>query len=485
MAKNIFRRDELENILDSVIGKTLGEVDTKKVFNMTLEKPKITGIAGKVMEESVLGYKSDNKQEADLIVDGIETEFKTTGLKRTKKGKFSLEAKEPMSITAVSPTQIINEEFYNSKFWEKISHTLFVYYLYDSEKTVKASEYSNFTIQGYHFHEFNDTDTKILMNDWLVVRDFIKDLHLNYENPDKYYPNISKLRERMMYMDTAPKWPNPPRFRLKRCVLNTIVQQHFGESFEPLKSSNNFLSYFELDKKLKAITEKYKGMTIAEIAKSLSIPLNNPNKAITEHILAKMFGASNNKLRKIDTFAKMGILPKTMIQTMSGGRTEDTKFDTIDFSEWTNPNISFEESSVYNFFSEQTILFIIFKETDNQCPLEKVVFEGFKRIQFDDEFIHEKVKPTWDRVRQLIWRNELTVSKVRDRNGKIIMTPKTNLPKEETNFPKSKEYDIFLRGTGTDATSKTLTLNGYKMLPQQFWIKGKLLVELLKEKPFI
>lgn len=79
--KNIFRRDELENILDSVIGKTLGEVDTKKVFDLTLEKPKITGIAGKVMEESVLGYKSDNKQEADLIVDGIETELKTTGLK--------------------------------------------------------------------------------------------------------------------------------------------------------------------------------------------------------------------------------------------------------------------------------------------------------------------------------------------------------------------------------------------------------------------
>ncbi len=104
MAKNIFRRDELENILDSVIGKTLGEVDTKKVFNMTLEKPKITGIAGKVMEESVLGYKSDNKQEADLIVDGIETEFKTTGLKRTKKGKFSLEAKEPEYYCSFSNT---------------------------------------------------------------------------------------------------------------------------------------------------------------------------------------------------------------------------------------------------------------------------------------------------------------------------------------------------------------------------------------------
>lgn len=266
-----------------------------------------------------------------------------------------------MSITAVSPTQIINEEFYKSKFWEKISHTLFVYYLYDSEQTVTASEYSNFTIQGYHFHEFNDTDTKILMNDWLIVRDFIKDLHLNCENPDKYYPNISKLREKMMYMDTAPKWPNPPRFRLKRCVVNTIVQQHFGESFEPLTSSNNFLSYFVLDKKLKGITEKYKGMTIAEIAKLLSIPLNSQNKAITEHIteriLAKMFGASNDKLRKVDTFAKMGSLPKTMVQTMSGGRTEDTKYDKIDFSEWINPDISFEESSIYNFFLNKLYYF--------------------------------------------------------------------------------------------------------------------------------
>lgn len=113
------------------------------------------------------------------------------------------------------------------------------------------------------------------------------------------------------------------------------------------------------------------------------------------------------------------------------------------------------------------------------------MFEGFKRIQFDDEFIYEKVKPTWDRVRELIWSNKLTVSKVIDKNGNRRMTPKTKIPMEKTNFPKSKEYDIFLRGTGDDATSKALTLNGYKMYPQQFWIKGTLLVKLLEEKPFI
>lgn len=56
-----------------------------------------------------------------------------------------------------------------------------VYYLYDSDKTVPASEYANFTIQGYQFHTFSETDVKILKNDWTIVRDFIK----NFKKPWK------------------------------------------------------------------------------------------------------------------------------------------------------------------------------------------------------------------------------------------------------------------------------------------------------------
>lgn len=488
MANHIYTKKHLEDLLEPTIGKTLGEVDTKYVFNRTKTNPKITGIAGDVVEQSILGYPPDTKQSADLLVDGVATELKTTGLKRTKNGHYHFEAKEPMSITAVSPNQIINEEFLTSKFWDKVDHTLFVYYLYDSLATVPAADYANFYIQGYQFHDFDEDDKTVLKNDWTIVRDFIK--NVDPDKKDEEYPKISKLRNQLMYLDTAPKWPHHPRFRLKRSVVTTIVQQHFGEKFEPLSAGKDFSSYAELDTQLHELTTKYAGKTVTEIANSLGVPIvrnskGKVSKSIVEKIVTRMFGAGTDKLREIDIFAKLGIIPKTIIHTKKGGRTEDTKFDTIDFKEWTDKTIKFEDSTIYNFFAEQTILAIIFQETGPKTPLENTIFRGFKRLQFDDAFLNEVVKPVWDRVRELIWNDDLKVSIMKDKNGNIQMTPTTGLPKEETNFPKASESAIFLRGTSVNATKKPLVLNGQRMYNQQFWLKGLTIVDMLRSIPFI
>ncbi len=490
MPEHIFTRSELINIFDNVVGRTLGEIDKNNVFDKTISKPKITGIAGDVIEQSVLGYPADNKQEADLIVDGVDIELKTTGLKSAKKDGHALEAKEPMSITAVSPDKIVQEEFYNSNLWHKMEHMLLVYYLYDSDKTVLASEYAKFPIQGYQFHEFNEDDTKILLNDWKVVRDFIRKAKEEHEDPTVEYPKISKLRNQMLYMDTAPKYPNPPRFRLRRQVVSTIAQQHLGKDFQPLYGKNKFSSYAELDKILQEFTSKYKDKSIKQIADELKLDLirndkGKVSKAITEKILTSAFGVKSGKLREIDTFAKIGTIPKTLTLTVKGGRTEDTKFDTIDFSEWADEDLEFENSSLYDFFANQTLLFSIFEEAYNNSPLEENIFKGFKRVNFDDEFIDTFVKPTWERVRYLLFNNKFKVEPVIDKNGKPIINKKAGTVKEATNFPKSKDFAIFLRGTSTDSTRKTLYLTGYWLYQQQFWIKGSVLVELLSKVDYI
>lgn len=42
------------------------------------------------------------------------------------------------------------------------------------------------------------------------------------------------------------------------------------------------------------------------------------------------------------------------------------------------------------------------------------------------------------------------------------------------NFPKSSEYKVFFRGGADVSTEKTRTesVNGIRMLPQFFWLKG-------------
>ncbi len=51
-----FSKIQLIDILDACLNKTLGEVDVNCVFKKTETNPKITGIAGIVIEQSILGY---------------------------------------------------------------------------------------------------------------------------------------------------------------------------------------------------------------------------------------------------------------------------------------------------------------------------------------------------------------------------------------------------------------------------------------------
>lgn len=496
---HFFRREELIKRLDGCLGKTLGEVDKNRVFDKTKIHPKITGIAGDVIEQSVLEYPADNKQEPDLNIEGVKTELKTTGIKMAAKNKKRYEAKEPMSITAVSPDKIVSEEFKDSKFWHKLEHLLFVYYLYDSNKTVKAADYANFLIKGYHFYEFNDSDQEILQNDWMLVRDFLRDVQKCYPDPQSQYSRLSsELRKQLMYIDTAPKWPNSPRFRLKRTVVTRIVQEHFGHKLEQLPGK--YTSYQSIDEKCMSLQKKYARKSILELGKLYNIEGNLKQKAIGEKITVKMFDGKAKKMGKIALFNEIGLIGKTVRLTTAGLRTEDMKLFPIDFEEIMNKEISFEESSFREYFANHQLLCIIFEEPDKKLMkkleeeldkeeaekaiLDQTYFVGFKRLAFDDEFIEQHVKSIWDRIRYLIEHKELkdivefdakTGKAKRNKKGHVISAP---------NFPKASEGLVFVRGTGKNSDYKNKEINGIKMYSQSIWIKGSYIASRLSEIEF-
>ena len=126
-----YSKEHVYNLLEGVIGKTLGEVDKSHQFARTEKIEKITGIAGDVIEQSVFGYERDSRQECDIEIDGVLTELKTTGVRIPKsellkvKGKTGdaynifLRAKEGISITGVTFEPTIQTDFLTSHFWEK------------------------------------------------------------------------------------------------------------------------------------------------------------------------------------------------------------------------------------------------------------------------------------------------------------------------------------------------------------------------------
>lgn len=471
-----YTRKQVEELLEQCLNKTLGEIDKNHVFDRTKTNPKITGIAGDVIEQSVFGYDANSAPNPDLDIDGVKTELKTTGIRLSKKNKNEYEAKEPMSITAVSPETIIDEEFSNSHFWQKLAHLLLVYYLYSSNKTVPAADYANFFVKGYQFLEFSEDDRKILKQDWLIVRNFIRSL----QKDKSKYPEISHLRDKLLFIDTAPKWPNPPRFRLKRTVVSNIVQKHFNGSLEQLPKSYD--TYAEIDSKCHEITLKYKNKTVSELMSEFSIE-GKIDKAIGERIVVNMFGGKSKKMEDIDLFNKIGLIGKTIVVTEKGNRTEDMKLFRINFDEISNIDEKFSDSVFCDYFSENQFLCIIFEEHDSK-NFGKNTFLGFKRLSFSDEFIELNVKSTWEKIRELVIYKELRNVPALDKNGNPKIN-KTGIVQTAPNFPKSSESVIFVRGDSSDSTKKPENVNGIKMYRQYIWVKGSYIANFLLSKNYL
>ena len=475
--KHNFTKAELVSILDACIEKTLGDVDKNHVFNKTITSPKITGIAGDVIEQSVLGYPADPSSEPDLIVDGEKVELKTTGIRISKNNGASFEAKEPMSITAVSPERITDEQFYDSKFWHKLEKMLIVYYLYTATHVVPAAEYANFPIKGYDFHKFSKVDEDALKKDWEIVRDFIKQIKDENDIPEDQYPRLSyELRDRLLMIDTAPKWPHRPRFRLKRSVVTTMVQEFFGKTFERLPE--NYSTYNEIDKKCRRLEKEYSGKTIQDIASLFGITNDLNGKSIGEQITINMFGGKSTKMNKIELFSKIGLIGKTIVVTDKGSRTEDMKLFSIDFNELSQPNMRFRDSSFYEFFANHQMLCIQFEEPSLEAPLSQNKFVRFKRIQFSEEFIEKNVRPVWLKIRRLILSGRLKDVVIYDKDN-VPIKNKNGVIRSAPNFPKSSDGIVFVRGSSKDSSVKTEEINGIKMYKQFIWIKGSYIAEEL------
>jgi len=477
-----YRKQELITIFNSVIDKTLGEVDVNHVFDKTITHPKITGIAGDVIEQSVLGYPADNSQKPDLVVDDVNTELKVTGLKiKNENKKEYFVAKEPMSITAVSPKAIVHECFPESAFYHKIAHMLIVYYLYDSKTTVLAADYARFPIKDYDFHDFSEDEMHGLERDWQIVRNFIADIQADYDVPEEQYPRISsELRPKLTYIDTAPKWPHSPRFRLKRAFVTTLVREHFGDRLSALPE--HYASIDDIDSKLDAIRQMHYNERMDEACQSLGIPItSSPAKQLAQQVVVRWFGGNAKRFQDVEIFAKMGLTPKTITLSSKGGRTEDMKLFDVDFEEWSDPDIAFEDSTLYDYFANRQFLFIILQEPSSDASLYENRFKGFIRYNFTDEQIEHHVRPVWDEVRRLIFTNTLTDVVKTDKHGRPMTNKKGNII-SAPNFPKSKDYDIFLRGSGTDSDDKPVTVNGISMYRQQVWMKGKWIVDVVKDR---
>ena len=516
--EHVFTKACLIHLLDGILGRTLGEIDDLDILSRAEEYDLQKGIAGTIIEQCVLRYPPDRLQRPDLIVvDGDErtpTELKTTGMRTSDIGGRHFVAKEPMSITAVGVYDIAEQTFCESHFWKKVQHLLIVYYHYLAESPVSAAQYAPFPIKGYEFHEFSNDDIETLRRDWNLVKDLCREIVLNHPGQrdsawreavkQEYIARHGALRQVLSYVELVPRFP--PRFRLKKPLVNAIVANHFGEELEQLPGRYTTVS--DIDRRCREFQNEYAGRSIGELAQAFGVPTRTTdgreNKGIAEQIIVRMFGGESKKLNRIELFQKFGLIAKTVTITPSGGKTEDMKLYHIDFDEMkkeiyfdedgSTRNFEFEDSELYEYFAGNEFLCILFEEPNREYsrvpstgrrqavphPLAMNRFLGFRRLVFSDEFINTTVRSCWEDTRRKIRDQTLVDVIQRRRDGTTIFLNNGEVS-SAPNFIKSSQNDVFIRGGGADSSSasKTECVNGIRMLPQFIWLKGDAIVEEL------
>lgn len=519
MPEHIYSKEDLVNRFDNILNVTLEKIDNKGFFERIRAYSLQKGVAGSLIEQCVLEYDPDSKQEPDLIVidEGkrIKTELKTTGMVVKERPTNHFEAKEPMSITAVGVYDIANQDFEHSHFWKKLEHMLIVYYHYLSDKPVEAYDYRLFPVKGYEFHEFDEIEIKGLKQDWESVHSFIKGIvekHSGEKDNEwkeavkqEYIDTHGQLRRLLSYIDLAPKFP--PRFRLKKTVVSAIISKHFGQSLEQLPGK--YASISDIDKKCGELTKLYQGKRIEDLAKQYGMSVvsesGSSRKGIAEAIVVAMFGGESKKLNQIELFHKFGIVGKTIAMTVSGGRTEDMKLFHINFDDIIKTEITdeengeirqfeFEDSEFYSYFVNNELLCIIFQEAElesvddkgKEYSLISNEFKGFKRLNFTDDFIYNIVRKLWEDTRKKVLNKTLIDVVNVSSNGQPIVNNSGDIS-SAPNFLKSKENDVFIRGSGADSSlkNKTECVNGIKMLPQYVWIKGTTVIQELEKIEYL
>ena len=403
-----------------------------------------------------------------------------------------------MTITGVSLNKIGEEDFYSSAFWGKVENLFLVYYYYDSLITVPSWDYANFEIRGYQFLNLSKEDEELVKNDWTLIRDFIIEAQKT-EKPEDFYPLLSSnLRKKLLVLDTAPKYPNSPRFRFKRNFLSGIVGDHFSNCLyqEKLTKSEmlilkeessayssdkdinrKYYSISELEKVLEDLESEYEGYSLKDLLHKFNIASNAKNR--TEQMIVKMFGGESKKINDIPLFKKTGVQAKTVRLHRTGNPVEATKLFPVDFEEMKDENLLFEDSELYRYFNDDKIVFIVFQNINGPKEKKVELFKGFVIYSFEQGFIDNELNNLWSHTRSLI-QNNLLIDEIEvDKKGDPIIND-TGVARSAPNFIKAKESSVFIRGTGRDSTQKNQVINGVKMYQQNVWLKQSFVRKIVR-----
>lgn len=475
---------DIERYAKGLIGKTFQEVlnDSKfledAITNSKIDysNPNQKGKLGNLLEEKYFCYKANSDQEPDFPKCGVE--LKATCFDVLKNGNLS--AGERLVLTMISYDEPVESDFFRSHVWEKCRLILLIYY-----ERNKALKYNTLYRIGFVnlFSPF-EKDMPIILEDYNKIIDKIRMgyAHELSESDTMYLGACTKGSTSAKSL--RPQYYNPNVLANKRAfcfkrqymdyILHTyIIPSHTGEkSYQletiidnPLQLQNRSFENIVLEK-----LDDFRGWSDYELCSYFGREYNN-NKAQWTDLTYRMLGIRGNHAEE---FVKANIVVKVVRIEHDLSMNESISLPPFNFMEFADE--TWEESQVYNYFSETKFFFVVFAKDKDVYRLYKYFFWN---MPFHD--LNEIVREGWENIHYLV-RNKMVKFWLKEtKRGYIV---KNNLPKKNDNpiihiRPHAQESAYAIRmnngslyKVGNVGRDANMLPQGDWMTTQSFWINN-------------
>lgn len=500
MVDNLYDTKNPKSIYEyskGLIGKSFDDIYKEDIYvkesNQTQDdygNRRRKGGLGELVEERYFKYESNNDSGPDFKEAGLE--LKVTPYKINKNKTIS--SKERMVITMINYYNIVEEEFFNSSLWVKSRLILMVFYLWEKE----AQDRLDYKIDYVHLYSPEKEDLKIIKEDFYKIKSKVLQgkAHELSEGDTMYLgaatkASSSKDRTGQPYSKIEAK---PRAFSFKNSymtyILNTYVTKDKNKEEKILKdkkdlSADDFLlskkdtfEEYVLNKINNNIgiqdTELFK--KYYEINSEKDLKKIERSKGKYSNLAFRMLGVKSNKAEE---FEKANIVVKTIRLSEDEKIRESLSFPTFKIKDLVNQ--VWEESAIYNYFSQTKFLFMVFKKNE----LGRYFFKEAKFWNMSNSTINNELRVDWE-VYINKFKEGVTLTPTTLKNGKVIV--KNDLPaKGDTNLLHVRPHARLAAhlisgkkyGRGKLERDSDELLNGDRMTKQCFWLSNNYLEKIV------
>ena len=401
--------DSILSYAKKLEGKTLKDFGLKSRFSGK-------GRFGQTIEENYFKYSPNSDSSPDFKEVGLE--LKCSPIYKLSNNTFR--AKERVSLNIINFMKVYKETFEKSSFYTKNSHILFVFYVYELDKSILEYE-----IKLVGDWKLENNDLVVVKQDWIYINNKIISgkAHELSEGDTFYLGAATKGSGGDSSKREQPFSEIPARQRaysFKQSYVNHILGNLSSDKKTKYGKilSDDINSEKTIEEVVQEKFEKFYGLKVESICEKVAKNLNKNAKGFYASLTKSILGINSDE--SIEEFSKANIIVKTVRLNEHYKPKEDLSFPVFNFSELSKTDW---ENSNFKSILERKFFFVFYKYEESELLLKRVLFWNMK---FTDLL---EAKRVYNQTKSIV------------NSGNIVknIAPNGN---RNTNFPGKKNSNV-------------------------------------------